>query len=296
MTRHILLASTLLLATMLISSCGNDNGLPGGSGLIEATEVVVSAETMGQLQSVNFKEGDRVVSGDTLCMIDTMTVSLQLAQAHAAREAAVTQQRNAEIAIKQAALNLNLAEKEFDRAKSLIKTGSINQQQYDNLETVHARAELAEKSAKATFEAAAAELSRIDANIGLLEKQHRDCFPIAPVSGVITDKYIETGELATLGKPLVKISQIDTVTVKVYLPPADLTKIKLGNRAEIDPEDGRELPLEGTVTWISSEAEFTPKNVQTREARANLVYAVKITIPNPDEALKIGMPVSVSIP
>jgi HlyD family secretion protein len=112
---------------------------------------------------------------------------------------------------------------------------------------------------------------------------------------VVINKFVEVGELIGVGKPLVKIAKLDTVWVKVYLPPSDLTRISLGGHALVDPEDGRNKPLEGKVSWISDQAEFTPKNVQTKEARADLVYAVKITIPNPGKVLKIGMPVSVKI-
>lgn len=281
---------------LTIAGCSDNNQLPGGSGLIEATEVIVSAQTAGQIMRLDVIEGDHIAAGDSIGMIDTLTVSLQLKQANAALEVARTQLENAKIAIDQAQLNFSLARKEFDRAKSLIKTGSMNQQQYDKVENGYNQAQLAEKQARAARDAAKADISRLEASINLLEKQYRDCFPDAPITGVVSDKYVEVGELAAPGKPLIKISKIDTVKVKVYLPPADLTKIKLGGKANIDPEDGRSEPIEGNITWISSTAEFTPKNVQTREARANLVYAVEITIANNDEALKVGMPVSVTIP
>lgn len=285
----------LLLSSIVIVSCGEESLYPGGSGLIEATEVVVSAQSAGQLLKLNFDEGDRIEIADTIGMIDTLTVSLQLRQARATRAAAETRLNNSNIAIEQAELNLKLADKEFNRAQSLIKTGSIDRQKYDQIENAHGQADLALKQAKVAREAARADINQVSATIALLEKQLHDCFPTAPIPGVISDTYIEVGELAPLGKALVKIARIDTVTVKVYLPPSDLTKIKLGQTAEVDPEDGRDTPLTGTVSWISAEAEFTPKNVQTREARADLVYAVKITIPNEDEILKVGMPVMVNI-
>jgi len=291
---HYMAAGIILLT--LVTGCSENDKLPGGSGLIEATEVVVSAETAGRIVRMDMIEGDHVSTGDSIGMIDTVTVGLQLRQAKAALDASRTQLENAEIAIEQAELAFTLAEKEYDRAKSLIKTGTINQQQYDNIENGYNQARLSVKRARASRNAALAEISRVEANISLLEKQFQDCFPLAPISGVVSEKYIELGELAAPGKPLVKIARIDTVTVKVYLPPADLTEIKLGDRAEINPEDGRESPLTGKITWISSEAEFTPKNVQTREARANLVYAVEITIANENETLKVGMPVAVTIP
>ena len=166
----------------------------------------------------------------------------------------------------------------------------------DSAENAFNQASLARKQSAAALNAAKANLAKIEAEVALLRKRFNDCFPTSPISGRITNEYVDTGELVITGKPLIKIARLDTVWVKVYLPPSDLTRIKLGDRAEIDPEDGRETPIAGYVSWISSEAEFTPKNVQTKEARADLVYAVKIIIPNPEEQLKIGMPVSVTIP
>jgi HlyD family secretion protein len=142
---------------------------------------------------------------------------------------------------------------------------------------------------------AAANLQKINAEIALLTQQLSDCFPAAPIGGIVSDKFVEVGELVNIGAPLLKIVGLDTVTVKIYLPASDLTQIKLGDKAEVDPEDNSSQPLPGVITWISPEAEFTPKNVQTKEARANLVYAIKITIPNSQQILKIGMPVSVKI-
>jgi len=285
-----------LLGLMLLSSCAGNERVPGGSGFIEATEIVVSSQASGQLVSQTFDEGEAVARGDTIAQIDTVTVMLKLRQAAAARQAAEAKAESASLSIEQASFNLGLAGKEFDRMKALIKSGSVNQQQYDQVQNGYEQAVLARKQTDAALNAARAELSRIDSETALLKKQLTDCFPTSPSSGVITTKFVEVGELVGVGKGLVKVSKLDTVWVKVYLPPADLTKISLGGRALIDPEDGHTQPLEGVVSWISEEAEFTPKNVQTKEARADLVYAVKITIPNPNLVLKIGMPVSVRIP
>lgn len=286
----------IILLPFVLSSCGKDNGTIGGSGLIEATEITISSQVVGKAEVLRFDEGARVNGGDTLAIIDTVNVTLALKQADAANSAAQSKLNMALISIQQAEHNFTLAEKEFGRVQALIKSGSANQQQYDQAENVFTQADLARKQARATRSAAEADLNRIEAEIALLNKQLSDCFPTAPRGGTITSKYIEAGELVTLGKALYKIAALDSVWVKVYLPPDDLTKITLGGEASIDPEDGREAPLKGTLTWISSSAEFTPKNVQTKEARADLVYAVKITIPNPDGELKIGMPVSVTIP
>ncbi|UCD93908.1 MAG: efflux RND transporter periplasmic adaptor subunit [Candidatus Zixiibacteriota bacterium] len=286
----------IIMLALLIASCGSNKLPPGGSGLVESTEVIISAESSGQLKVLHFREGDLIEIDDTIGVIDTITVMLGLRQTEAAKNAAQTQLEMAALNKEQAAYNFDLAEKEFKRISSLIKSGSANRQQYDKAENTFNQASLARKQAAAALNAAEAGLARIEAEVALLRKRFDDCFPTSPLSGRITNEYVDVGELVAAGKPLIKIARFDTVWVKVYLPPSDLTRIKLGDLAEIDPEDGRETPLEGYIGWISSQAEFTPKNVQTKEARADLVYAVKIIIPNPQEQLKIGMPVSVTIP
>ena len=285
----------MVVISFLIISCGNHTSPPGGSGLIEATEIVVSSEVSGQLKSIRLDEGDSVARGDTIAEIDTVTTMLRLHQAEATRQMAETKVKISSINIEQASYNLDWAKKEYDRVTSLLKVGAINQQQYDQTETAYNQAILSKKQADATYQATVAELANALSAIALLGKQWNDCFPRSPESGVITNKFVEVGELITMGKPLVKIAKLDTVWVKIYLPPKDLTGISLGGHAQVDPEDGRKKPLDGKVSWISDQAEFTPKNVQTKGARADLVYAVKITIPNPGKILKVGMPVSVNI-
>jgi HlyD family secretion protein len=281
-----------LLAALFMVSCGKNNKLPQGSGLIEATEVTLSAETAGQLKAIHYDEGQDVAIGDTIALIDTTTIVLKLHQAQAAAEAAQTRIQVAQISIRQAANNLQLAQKEFERVSSLVKSGSATQQQFDQVKTALEQANLANEQAQASLSVARADFANAAAQIAILQKQFDDCFPLAPINGTIVEKYPEAGELITIGKPLVRIAKLDTVWVKIYLPPADLTKIKLGETAYVDPEDGHNAPLSGQISWISSTAEFTPKNVQTKEARAGLLYAVKITIPNPNQILKIGMPVA----
>jgi HlyD family secretion protein len=285
----------LLVVVLLIASCGKNNAPPGGSGLIEATEIVVSSEVSGQLKSLRFDEGNSIAQGDTIAEIDTVTTMLRLRQTEALREVAETKVKVSAINIEQSSYSLDLAKKEYDRVSALIESGSVNQQQYDKTETTYKQAILSKKQADAGYQAALAELANAESAIALLEKQLNDCFPRSPESGMITNKFVEVGELIGIGKPLVEIAKLDTVWVKVYLPPSDLTRISLGGHALVDPEDGRNKALDGRVSWISDQAEFTPKNVQTKEARADLVYAVKITIPNPGKILKIGMPVSVKI-
>lgn len=293
-TRSALMLFSLSL--LVLASCSRDDSIPGGSGFVEATEVVVSAEVTGRLEKLYYDEGQKINSGDVIALIDTTNLTLQMDKAQAGRDAAETRRQTAQLQIDKAAADYDLVKKEFDRIASLLKSGSANQQQFDQAENRLQQAELNKKSAKTVLLAAEADLNGIEAEIALLKKQISDCRPLAPTSGTVVTTYIERGELMVAGKSLVKITRLDSVWVKVYLPPNDLTQIKLGDETRVDPEDGRTDPLTGYVSWISPEAEFTPKNVQTREARADLVYAVKITIPNKDEILKIGMPVVVRIP
>jgi HlyD family secretion protein len=285
----------LAVTAFLLISCGGKENIPSGSGFIETTEVTYSAQTSGQVKAIYHAEGQDVEAGDTLAMIDTTDIMLHLRQAQAAGEVAVTRLNIASINVMQAANNLELANREFDRISSLIKTGSANQQQYDRAQNARIQAELAQKQAHASRQAASADLKSAEAQIALLQQQVSYCFPLSPLNGTVIDKFVESGELVSIGKPLVKIDRLDTVWVKIYLPPRDLTRIKLEEHAFVSTEDNRTKPFDGIITWISSEAEFTPKNVQTEQARAGLLYAVKITIPNQDHILKIGMPVFVSI-
>lgn len=285
----------LVIPAVAALSCSRTDMRPGGSGLIEATEVTISSEAAGRVERLYIDEGSLVRIGDTVALIDTVTLALRIDQAAALRRAAETRLQSASIQIEKAALDYDLAQKEYGRIKSLMASGSANQQQYDKAQNILDQARLGKQAAQASRDMSLADLQKIDSDLALLQKQLADCRPVSPVAGTVMTKYSECGELAAIGKPLFKIARLDTVWVKVYLPPSDLTRIKLGAQATIDPEDGQNKVLTGIVSWISSEAEFTPKNVQTKEARADLVYAVKIIIPNTDGRLKTGMPVVVSI-
>jgi HlyD family secretion protein len=285
----------LTLGSLLLVSCADKNGPPRGSGLIEASEVTFSVEAAGQLKALYRDEGAQVSAGDTLAMIDTATVMLRLRQSRAAAEAARTQVEMAAIGVRQAESNLEQANIEFERAATLIRSGSANQQQYDRAKTAFDQAKLAREQAEASSRAAAAQLTNALAQVDLLQDQANDHFPISPTNGVVVERYVEPGELVAAGRPLVRIARLDTVWVKIYLPPSDLARVALGSHAKVDPEAENIEPLDGVISWISQEAEFTPKNVQTKEARAGLLYAVKITIPNINQVLKIGMPVSVVV-
>jgi len=291
MKTHLFVAFALV--SLVAPGCDRSEKASGGSGFIEATSVVVSAETSGRLETLYFDEGDAVERGAILGVIDSSTISLQLDRALAQRQSAAAAIDIARVTIEQAAEDARLARKEFERIASLMEKGSANEQQYDQAETRDKQAALAKENAQASYRVRQADLARIDAEIAILRRSLEDCSPTAPVGGIIVNKLTEPGELLAPGKPIVEIAKIDTVWVKIYLPAHGIAALKLGDTAAVDPEDGRTEVPHGKVVWISDQAEFTPKNVQTAEARADLVYAVKVNISNPEGVFKIGMPVMV---
>jgi len=284
----------LFFVLILLAGCGGHENKIGGSGLIETTEAIVSAESSGRAMTINIEEGAFVAAGDTLLIIDPSRLELELASAAAARKVATANLATVRLQVKNAERAREYALSERDRLEGLLESGTGTQQQYDRAAFEFDNADLAYQSARTKVAVLQAEIEKIDADIARLERQLADCYPSAPLGGTVTEKYIDPGELLSPGKPIAKIARLDTVWVKIYLNAGDFANIKTGRKAVIDTEAGGRR-YDGYVSWTSDEAEFTPKNVQTEESRANLVYAVKVIIPNTDNYLKIGMPVYVTL-
>ncbi len=278
----------------LMVGCGDDLTSRGASGLMETTEVIVAAETGGRLTAVNFDEGDQVQSGDTIALIDPTRPQLALEAAIAGRNVAQASLETARIQGQKAIEAEQFALTEKQRTEQLLKSGTATQRQYDQVTHEHTQAVLARKTASAQIATAQAEIDHISAEIATLRRQLEDSYPTSPRSGTVTEKYLDIGELAAPGKPLIKIARLDTLWVKVYLPTAQFAQVRVGDSATLDTESG-DSSYRGEVVWTADEAEFTPKNVQTAESRANLVYAVKVEVANTDGRLKVGMPVFVTL-
>ncbi len=283
-----------LLIGLMAMSCSSKEDIIGGSGLLEADEMVLSAETNGQIEKLFFDEGTEVSVGDTLMEIDHSRLDLELEAALAGKNAVEAKLKTVRLQFEQAQENKRFLEKERDRVASLVGSGTATQKQLDQIEHEYTMAALGYRTAQAQITAAKAELAKIEADINKVRRLLQNCYPVAPISGTVTERYVDKGELAVMGKPLARISQLDTLWVKIYLPTGDFAQVKVGDAATVDTEAG-EKTYRGTVVWTAEEAEFTPKNVQTKKSRANLVYAVKVRVPNTDGQLKIGMPVFVTI-
>ncbi|MFQ6007628.1 MAG: HlyD family secretion protein [Candidatus Zixiibacteriota bacterium] len=291
---HFLFSTIIISFLMTISGCDNDTRTIGGSGLIEADGIIVSAETAGRVESLRFEEGTSVCQGDTLLIIDPTRLELELAAARAGQKVALARLESARLQLEQSKESERFVNAERDRIATLVRSGTATQQQLDQLEHELTSATLARRTAQANATAIEAELTKIEADINRLKRQLQDCYPICPTSGTVTAKYVEAGELLAPGRPIAKISRLDTLWVKIYLPTADFAQVKISDKVIVDTESGNRQ-YQGEIVWTSEEAEFTPKNVQTKKARTNLVYAVKVRVVNTDGLLKIGMPVFVSV-
>jgi HlyD family secretion protein len=289
------------------------------SGTIEAIEVNVASKVAGQVLVLAVEEGARVRPGDILAEVDHATADIQLRQAEAGVALARAQLalllsgarkediQQAEAALKQAEANLRLAADDARRMRELSRTASVTVKQRDDAE---ARLTIAEAQRVAAAEAlskvqrlarpeeiqaAEARLAQAEAARDLLIKSIADCTIVAPAGGIVTHRAVEAGELVIPGATVVTLAELDSVYVMIYLTEREIGRVRLGDAAdvEIDAFPGRPFP--GKVTYISPEAEFTPKNVQTKEDRVKLVFGVKVEIENREGLLKPGLPADAAI-
>jgi HlyD family secretion protein len=298
------------------AGCGNGNekNTISASGNIEATNAVVSSRVTGQVIAIKYDEGARVNEGDTVMIIDHDNLEIQLKQATAAENAADAQLKllqegaraediqQAEDAVKQSKINMDLAERDFKRMKQLYASNTITKKQFDDAQARYELAQAQYNSAQENLKKmknfarpeeikqAKANLNRQKAAVDLLKKNISDSYVISPITGFIVQKYVEKGEMVSLLSSLFKVSELATVKLVIYVSEENLGRVKLGQKADVSNDTYKNKNYKGTVIYISPEAEFTPKNIQTKDERTKLVYAVKIEIKNPDFELKPGMP------
>ncbi|MBN1294100.1 MAG: efflux RND transporter periplasmic adaptor subunit [Candidatus Latescibacteria bacterium] len=295
----------ILIVTLLFYGCKNNNEEPfTGSGTFDATEIIISAQTGGELIKINFKEGDHVIKGSVLVEIDLENLQLQRKVTAAGLDELIWNDKvlvqeiaAGKEAIKQAFVTLENIRKTHQRFANLVEQGAATQDKLDNVMTELSVAESRFAAAKDKLTGLEAQTGintaarkRINAQLDLLDYQISKSRVICPDDGIVLEKYTEEGELANPGTPLCSIADLSTMRLTIYVSENMIGNVKLGSRAQITIDSLPDRTFEGKVTWISQEAEFTPKNVQTRESRVDLVYAVKITIDNPDGIFKIGMP------
>jgi membrane fusion protein YbhG len=304
----------LAILGIVLTGCGHalDSARIVTSGHVEATEVRVSTKIAGHLEKFSLEEGDRVTLGEELARIDPVDIRLALEAVRAGRRQADAELRlrlagarpedvaEAEARVSQAEADLDGAQRELERMQGLLDDGSGTGKARDDAQTRRDVAKSALEAArevlrrlKAGFrpqeiEAARARLSEADARIAQLEQQMKDTVILSPVSGVVTEKMVEQGELLAAGTALVVVTDLGDAWLTVYISEPDLARIRIGDEAEVVTDDGQKR--KGKISFISSEAEFTPKNVQTRDERVKLVFKVKVRLDNRDGLFKPGMP------
>ncbi|MCF8358238.1 MAG: efflux RND transporter periplasmic adaptor subunit [Prolixibacteraceae bacterium] len=285
--------TNLLIALFMFAllSCNHREKLSDAYGNFEVEDFLLAAESTGKLLEMNVNEGNEITKGERIAVVDTIQVVLQLKQLKAQKAAVSSKMAGIHAQIETLKQQKENLEVNYNRVINLVESGAATVQQRDDLE---GKLKVIDKQIAATktqLTSVQKELYVFDKQEALLREQLSRCYVESPVSGVILEKYLKTGEMAVAGKPLVKIADLSTLDLRCYVSGNMLPLVKLGDevRVLIDAPDGSMDTLSGPVSWIADEAEFSPKIIQTKEERVKLVYAVKVRVKN-DGRIKAGMP------
>lgn len=279
--------------TMLAVACGKEQEFDA-QGTFEATEIIVSSEATGRILSFNATEGTVVKAGVEVGAIDSLQLFWQRKQLMAQQAALLSSRPDVKKQVASLREQIAKQKDELRRVENMLRDGAATQKQQDDIET-HIR--VLERQMEASLSTLDKNTASINDNVAALEAQISalddridKCRIIAPTDGTVLVKYAEAGELATVGKPLMKIADLGRIYLRAYITAPQLSDLQIGQPVTVfadQGEDGRRS-YEGKVTWIADKAEFTPKTIQTRDERANLVYAIKIAVTN-DGLIKQGM-------
>lgn len=282
-----------IAAVVLAASCGTEAEFDA-QGTFEATEIVVSSEATGRILNFEVEEGMAVEANQMVGAIDSVQLHLQRKQLVAQQSALLGSRPDVKKQVAALREQIVKQKSELRRVENMLKDGAATKKQKDDIE---AQIKILESQLDATLSTLDKNTSTINNNSAALEAQIAalddrisKCRVISPVGGTVLVKYAEAGELASVGKPLMKIADLDNIYLRAYFTSDQLAKVNLGDEVKVVADFGGEERYDytGRVAWISSESEFTPKTIQTKDSRANLVYAVKIAVEN-DGRLKIGL-------
>jgi len=283
--------SAILATVFFLLSCGKSNNKADGYGNFESDEIIVSAQYQGVLTFLDLEEGDTVGKNMLVGKIDTTVPNIKKEQLLAQNTVIKARMQNLEAQLQVQIEQRNNMLREVNRLEKLFNEGAATQQQYDDIMGKLKVLDSQTEAIRSQNNIILGEKSVLSAQLNEVYDLMRKCRIICPINGTVLEKYIEAGELVSPGKALFKIANLDKLELKVYVSGAQLSSVVLGDSVNvlIDSDDETLQTLNGMITWISSEVEFTPKIIQTREERVNMVYAVKIQVMN-DGRLKIGMP------
>ncbi len=290
MKRIIALAS----AALILGACSDKEKEYDATGTFEATETTVFAEQSGTLLTFDINEGDNIAPGQELGMVDTTQLWLKIQQLGATKEVYQSQKPDVEKQIAATRQQLAKAKTEQQRYQELVADGAAPRKMLDDATS---QVQVLQRQLDAQISALHTQMATLnsqqaatDVQVSQLQDQLRKCHVVAPIGGTVLEKYVERGEFVAVGKPLLKVADTDNLFLRAYVTSAQLQHIKLGQQVKVfaDYGNGQKKEYEGTITWISSRSEFTPKTILTDDERADLVYAVKVAIKN-DGYAKIGM-------
>lgn len=278
---------------LLTAACGRSGDFDA-TGTFEATEVVVSAEAAGRILRFDAEEGDVLEAGRQVGAIDTVQLYLQKLQLERQRASVVS--NRPDIAKQAASLREQIAKQQTERRRveNLLRDGAATTKQLDDIDAqikvLNGQLEAQLSTLRNNAASIDENSSSIDLQIARIEDQLAKCRIASPVAGTVLAKYSEAGELASVGRPLMKVADLDRIYLRAYFTSDQLAGLKLGQEVTVTADFGGDSRIDypGRIVWIASESEFTPKTIQTRDSRANLVYAAKIAIEN-DGRLKIGL-------
>lgn len=279
---------------LFLLSCNNTNDDYDATGSFEATEIIVSSQANGKILDFQVSEGQKLQQGQLVGVIDSTQLYLQKLSLLSSGRGVRAQQPDIRTQTATIQEQIRTLEREKERVQRLLAANAANRKQLDDIE---AQMDVLKKQLSAqtsTLQKSSANLSAqgstIEIQIAQIEDQLTKTRIISPISGLVLNKYVEMGELAGMGTPLFKIADTNTLFLRAYVTNDQLAQIKINDEVtvRVDAGDGEMKSYTGTVNWISDKSEFTPKTIQTKNERANLVYAIKIAVPN-DGFLKIGM-------
>ena len=279
---------------LMMAACGGNEKAYDATGTFEATETTVYAEQSGALLSFSVNEGDQIEAGKEVGLIDTTQTWLKIRQLDATKEVYQSQKPDMERQIAATRQQLSKAQQDEQRYRELVADGAAPSKMLDDASS---QVKVLQKQLDAQISSLSTSTRSLDkqtvaANVQIeqLRDMLRKCHIVAPTKGTVLEKYVERGEFVVIGKPLFKIADTEQMFMRAYVTSAQLQNIRIGQHVKVfaDYGDGQKKAYDGTVSWISSRSEFTPKTILTDDERADLVYAVKVAVKN-DGYVKIGM-------
>lgn len=280
-----------LSVVMLLASCHRNGDTSDAYGNFESTETIISTSASGKIMEFKVEEGQQLEAGQQVGYIDTVQLYLKKMQLLASRKSIGSKTGNIVAQIDVLKAQKETAESEKLRFEKLVAQKAATSKQLDDINAQLRVIDAQVKSIQTQNVPVMSEIESLDAQIEQVEDQIKKSIIINYTKGTVLVKYAEQFEITAFGKPLYKIANLDTMTLRVYVSGAQLPQVKIGEEVKVIVDNGEQSldTLSGAVSWIAATAEFTPKTVQTRDERVNLVYAVKVRVKN-DGALKIGMP------